>query len=81
MAKRNSSIGEVVGGNVQRLRKEQHLTQTALARMSGITRPTLSRIESGMFDTRLSNVQALAEVLCVEPVELLARRQDESENQ
>ncbi len=67
-----------LGSNVMRLRTEQDLTKTAFAVMSGVSRPTLNKIEDGFSDARLSCLQRLGDALCVDPILLLQEpgRQD-----
>ena len=60
-----------LGHNVARLRTEQDLSKTTFAQMSGMSRPTLNKIEDGFSDTRLSYVQRLGDALCVDPLLLL----------
>lgn len=71
-------IANVIGENVERLRIEQEITKDALARMSGMSRPTLDKIEDGFANTGLAQVQGLIDALCVEPNALLASSQDAS---
>lgn len=66
-----NEIGETLGANVGRLRKEQELSKKSFALMSGISRPFLDKIENGKSNVQLSYVQQLADALCVEPYELL----------
>jgi DNA-binding XRE family transcriptional regulator len=47
------------------LRKHRGLTQTALAKQSGISRPYLTEIETGKKDGSIRAMKALAEVLGV----------------
>ena len=67
----DSRLSFSLGTNVKRLRKEQELTKTALARMAGLCRPMLDKIEDGESNIRLSDVHQLADALCVEPTDLL----------
>ena len=59
-----------------RLRGEQELSKITLARMSGLSRPTLDKIEVGASDVMLSDVRRLADALCVEPTDLLSALDD-----
>jgi transcriptional regulator with XRE-family HTH domain len=56
-----------------KLRVNQGLTQRQLARKAGISNATLSKIEHGR-STRPPTLKKLADVLGVEPVDLLLRR-------
>ena len=69
--KSSGYLGQNLGLNVARLRNEQELTKDALAQMSGISRPFLDKIESGLSNPRLSDVLQLADALCVNPLDLL----------
>jgi len=60
-----------MGRNVRRLRIAAGLTQTALARRSGMDRTHLSRLESGRLTPTLVTVRRLAKTLQVTPRSLL----------
>ena len=64
-------LNNLLSINVSRLRSEQKLTKTTFALMTGITRQTISKIERGASDVRLSYVERMADVLCVEPSDLI----------
>ncbi|MBQ9043320.1 MAG: helix-turn-helix transcriptional regulator [Eggerthellaceae bacterium] len=64
-------IHQIIGQNVKRIRREQGLSKTTLARMAGITRQFLTSIEKGASDMKVSVLQDLADVLNVEPAVLL----------
>ena len=76
----NRQINRVLGENVTRLRNEQRLTKTSFALMSGISRPTLNKVEKGSSNVRLSNLQKMADALCVNPAELLEASLDDRDN-
>lgn len=61
-----------LGKNLEFLRKSRGLTQSKLAKVSGIPRTTLSYIESGMGNPSLKNLTALASALSVSIEELLS---------
>lgn len=65
-------LAGVLAENVKRLRVEQGLSKISLSRMSGLSRPTIDRVEEGASDVMLSAVEQLADALCVEPTDLLA---------
>ena len=69
-------INVVFGANVRRLRFEQGLSLVGLARMSGVSRQLLARIELGEADVRLSYLKRLADAFCISPHELLRERDD-----
>jgi len=68
---RQGELSRALGANVRDIRSEQQLSITALARISGICRPLLMKIEKGESDVRLSYVERLSAALCVSPLELL----------
>ncbi|KHL15702.1 helix-turn-helix protein [Mumia flava] len=52
-----------ISGRLGRLREDAHLSQRALAEASGISQPTLSRIESGAREPHLGEQLALSAAL------------------
>jgi transcriptional regulator with XRE-family HTH domain len=61
-----------LGSAIKRLRKQQGLTQEALAHEAGITTGTLSRTESGETSPSWRTVQHIAKALGVSPADLVA---------
>jgi len=53
------------------IRKKKKLSQRALADLSGINQVTIARIETGVFDPRLSTLRALAKALKVKIADLV----------
>ena len=53
------------------LRKERGLSQRALAKLSKVTNVTIARIESGVYDPRLSTLRRLAKALKVKVADLV----------
>ncbi len=53
------------------IRHRKGLSQRELARLSGITQVTIARIESGVFDPRLSTLRALAKAMKVQARDLI----------
>jgi transcriptional regulator with XRE-family HTH domain len=53
------------------LREKQGLTQRELAKRSKVTNVTISRIETGVYDPRLSTLRRLAKALGVKVADLL----------
>ena len=45
------------------LRKKKNLSQRGLAKLSGISYVSIARIETGIYDPRLSTLRALAKAL------------------
>ncbi len=58
---------------LKRLREEQVLSQRELARMANLAFGTVWRIENGYPEARTSTIRKLANVLGVEPRELIRR--------
>ena len=56
---------------LKEVRKRKFLTQQELADRLGVTKATISRMESGVNEPRPSTVRKLAEALGVEPEELV----------
>lgn len=55
---------------LREFRKQNHLTQEALAQKASIARETVSRIENGVEKPSISSVRAMAKALKVKPVEI-----------
>lgn len=53
------------------LRERHGLSQRALAKMSKVTYVTIARIESGVYDPRLSTLRRLAKALKVRVADLI----------
>jgi transcriptional regulator with XRE-family HTH domain len=62
---------EVDSKKLRRLRRELALSQQDLMRMTGVAQATLSDLELGKREARVSTIRKLAEVLGVEPKELM----------
>ena len=56
---------------MKRLREDMVLSQRELARMAGLTQMTVWRLENGYADAHAQTIRKLAEVLGVEPRELV----------
>jgi len=54
-----------------KLRKKKGLSQRALSKLSKVGHITIARIETGVFDPRLSTLRALAKALKVKISELV----------
>lgn len=59
------------GENLKASRKKQGLTQADLAKIIGMARPNISRIESGRFNPSMLTIQRLARALGTHPSTLL----------
>jgi transcriptional regulator with XRE-family HTH domain len=64
---------EVDVQKLKRLRRDKVLSQRELARMANLAYGTVWRIENGYPEARTSTIRKIAEVLGVEPRELLKR--------
>jgi HTH-type transcriptional regulator, competence development regulator len=56
---------------LRRLRREQALSQRALARESGVGLDTVNKLETGLRDALPATLRKLADALGVEPRELM----------
>ncbi len=66
---------EVDGKRLRRLRRERALSQQDVERIIGIAQATLSDLEQGKRGARASTLRRLAELLKVEPKELMKEEQ------
>lgn len=66
--------------NLKRIREARFLTQEDLARQSGVSRPTIARLEGGGAneDARFATIRKLAQALDVTP-ELLVQESESLE--
>ena len=62
---------EVDVTKLKRLREDRVLSQRELARMAGLTHVTVWRLENGFTEAHAQTIRKLAEVLEVEPRELV----------
>ncbi len=62
---------EVDGVRLRKLRRERALSQQDVERMTGISQATISDLERGKREARASTLRKLAEMLEVEPKELM----------
>ena len=70
----DTEIGKRIGQRVKALRKKYGLTQNQLAKMSGIKRPNISRLEAGTHVPGIPLIERLAESLQVKTSELIVDR-------
>ncbi|MDO4290301.1 MAG: helix-turn-helix transcriptional regulator [Eggerthellaceae bacterium] len=61
----------ILGYNVERLRRQRGMDVSTFARVAGITRPTVYKMERGEADPKLSYVRKVADALGVSVVDLL----------
>jgi transcriptional regulator with XRE-family HTH domain len=66
---------EVDVSKVKALRQERVLSQRELAHMAGLTQMTVWRLENGYRDARPGTIRKLAQVLGVEPKELIKEQE------
>lgn len=57
--------------NLKRLRKEKHIKQDDFLDVNGISRSTIAMVETAKTDITLSKLKIIANVLNVEPKDLL----------
>lgn len=57
--------------NLKRIRKEKHLKQDDFLAVSGISRSMIAMVETAKTDITLSKLKIIADVLGVEPKDLL----------
>lgn len=55
----------IIGANIRAWREQKHLTVTALAKQSGLTKSTISKIEMGRTSSPISTLIRIAQVLDV----------------
>jgi len=70
----NTQAGKRIGQRVKTLRKERGLTQAQLAKMSGVKRPNISRLEIGTHVPGILLIERLAESLQVKTSDLIVDR-------
>jgi transcriptional regulator with XRE-family HTH domain len=64
------------GVKLRKLRRERAFSQQDVERITGIAQATLSDLEQGKRGARASTLRKLAEVLGVEPKELMKEEQE-----
>lgn len=62
----------ILGYNVERFRRDARMDVATLARVAGVARPTIYKVERGESDLKLSYLRRLAEALGVTIVDLLS---------
>ncbi len=65
-------------GKLKAIRESRFLTQEMLAARSGVSRPSIARLERGDEEARYSTIWKLAEALGVEPHQLVDEEQGKS---
>ena len=72
-------MAETLGDRIRMHRARLHMTQTQLAERIGVSLTTISAIETGQTDPRVSRIAAIADALGVSVDYLLGRRESWSE--
>ncbi len=67
------SIREDFARNLRKIRHERGFSQEALAHEANIDRTYISALERGLYSASLTMLEKLADVLGVEPAELIQR--------
>jgi transcriptional regulator with XRE-family HTH domain len=70
-------LQEILGINVQRLRREKSLSQEQLALLAGRTRGYLSSLEAGRRNATLDTLEVLAAALDVRACDLILETSNE----
>lgn len=65
------TLRQIFAINLRRLRTEKGLTQEKLADLAGIDRTYVSALERQLYSVSLDTIEMLADVLKVEPSDLL----------
>ena len=66
-----STVGNIVGHNIRRVRMARNLTQTDLGEMLGRNQRTISNWEHGKRDPGSDNLRMIADALDISPTELI----------
>ena len=69
--KMNKEFLQKFAKNLKRIRKEKHLKQDDFLAVNGISRSLIAMVETAKTDITLSKLKIIADVLNVEPKELL----------
>jgi transcriptional regulator with XRE-family HTH domain len=67
----HAQLAARIGTRTKMLRRKNHLTQTALGSLIGVSRTWISKIESGRVEPFLASIHRLSSALKVEPKILL----------
>lgn len=70
-------LRELAGSNIRELRRERGMTQKRLAELVGEHPPYICQVELGRANLTLATLARIAEVLEVEPYELLMPKQED----
>ena len=75
-----SSVNNIVGNNIRKVRMARNMTQTDLAELIGRNQRTISNWEKGTRDAGSENIRLIADVLKVAPSELIGHNNAPSDN-
>jgi transcriptional regulator with XRE-family HTH domain len=67
------TLRQTFATNLRRVRADRQLSQEALADLAGIDRTYVSALERQVYSASLDTIEKLADVLKVEPEELIRR--------
>jgi transcriptional regulator with XRE-family HTH domain len=65
------TLRQIFATNLRRVRVERELSQEALADLAGVDRTYVSALERQVYSASLDTIEKLADVLEIEPHELL----------
>ena len=66
-----TEISKQLGLNIRRIRDEKGMTQSDICKATGMDAGYISRVENGVKNPTISNLEKIAKALCVTPSELL----------
>jgi transcriptional regulator with XRE-family HTH domain len=69
----SKNILEVFGANVQKYRKDRHISQEKLAELAGVHRTYIGMIERAEKNITLRNIEKIAKALDIEMKNLLEK--------
>lgn len=65
-------LRQIFAGNLRRTRRGKNLSQEALADLAGMDRTYVSALERQVYSASIDTIEKLADVLDIEPADLLA---------
>ena len=60
-------IAKIIGSNIKKARKQNKLTQTAIAKLLGMTQQQYSRFETGIFELNYKQILEICRILEISP--------------
>ena len=67
-------LRKIIGGNVKHYRFKRNMTQEALSELTNISTNSISSIENGKVDVRLSTLESIAKALETDVVEFFGKQ-------